>query len=146
MILTFPDANNLSRQFRSLRRQGQIHPHVSMSVFHPNDTRASTRIFVSLGSGRVLRPLIITENGTPLVTEEIIQRIAQGELSWKDLLHMGAIDLLDANEEENAFVALGVDSLTKEHSHMELFPASILGATASLIPYPEHNQSPRNTY
>ncbi len=140
------DGDNLSQQIRALRRQGQIHPHVSISVFHPKDTRASSRIYVSLGSGRVLRPLIIVENGTPLVTKEIIQRVAQGELSWKDLLHMGVIDLVDANEEENAYVAMGSDSITKDHTHMELFPASILGATASLIPYAEHNQSPRNTY
>ena len=29
---------------------------------------------------------------------------------------------------------------------MEIFPPAILGAGASIIPYPEHNQSPRNTY
>ena len=29
---------------------------------------------------------------------------------------------------------------------MEIFTSSILGAGASIIPYPEHNQSPRNTY
>ena len=28
----------------------------------------------------------------------------------------------------------------------EVFPPAILGAGASIIPYPEHNQSPRNTY
>src|SRR5437867_12594729 len=29
---------------------------------------------------------------------------------------------------------------------MEVFPSAILGAGASIIPYTEHNQSPRNTY
>ena len=35
---------------------------------------------------------------------------------------------------------------TKKYTHLEVFPPSILGAGASIIPYPEHNQSPRNTY
>ena len=32
------------------------------------------------------------------------------------------------------------------YTHMEIDPLTILGAVAGLIPYPHHNQSPRNTY
>ena len=140
------DGDGLVNEFRKLRRIGKIHPHAGISIFRSKDERASTRIYVALVSGRVLRPLTLVEKGIPLVTSDIIQRISQGELSWKDLLHMGSIELLDANEEENALVAIDEDALTKTHTHMEIFPASILGITASLIPYAEHNQSPRNTY
>jgi len=38
------------------------------------------------------------------------------------------------------------DKHVKKHTHTEIFPSAILGAAASIIPYPEHNQSPRNTY
>ena len=66
--------------------------------------------------------------------------------SWSDLLWMGMIELLDANEEENCYVAMDYASLEQNHTHLEIYPPSILGVGASIIPYPEHNQSPRNTY
>lgn len=31
-------------------------------------------------------------------------------------------------------------------SHLEIEPFTLLGVCAGLIPYPHHNQSPRNTY
>ena len=36
--------------------------------------------------------------------------------------------------------------IQRKRTHLEVFPPAILGAGASIIPYPEHNQSPRNTY
>ena len=58
---------------------------------------------------------------------------------------MGVIELVDANEEENCLITFD-DKHVKKHTHIEIFPSAILGAGASIIPYPEHNQSPRNTY
>ena len=59
---------------------------------------------------------------------------------------MGMIELVDANEEENCYVAIESSLLDNSHTHLEIFASAILGVGASIIPYPEHNQSPRNTY
>jgi DNA-directed RNA polymerase II subunit RPB2 len=32
------------------------------------------------------------------------------------------------------------------YTHCEIHPSTIFGVIASCIPFPEHNQSPRNTY
>ncbi len=39
----------------------------------------------------------------------------------------------------------GESLLSKDHTHLEIDPSMILGVTASMIPYPEHNSSPRVT-
>ena len=33
-----------------------------------------------------------------------------------------------------------------QYTHLEIHPSMILGVCASIIPFPDHNQSPRNTY
>lgn len=50
------------------------------------------------------------------------------------------------NEENNCFIALTENDVRLGTTHMEIDPFTILGVVAGLIPYPHHNQSPRNTY
>lgn len=97
-------------------------------------------------SGRVRRPLIIVENGSPKLTKEHIEKLNKGEIKWDDLIKNGIIEYLDTEEEENAFIALKEDDLTKEHTHLELDQSTILGLSASFIPYPEFNRGDRVNY
>jgi DNA-directed RNA polymerase beta subunit len=53
---------------------------------------------------------------------------------------------MDAEEEENAYIALSYDTIEPKTTHVEIATFTILGICASTIPYPEHNQSPRNSY
>ena len=75
----------------------------------------------------------------------VIDKTSKKLVSWLDLIRMGIIELIDANEEENCDITFD-EKNTKKFTHLEIFSSAILGAGASIIPYPEHNQSPRNTY
>jgi DNA-directed RNA polymerase subunit B len=140
------DAEELAQTLRTLRRTGKLHPHIGVYAYVPKVSTATGRLYISCNAGRVLRPLIIVKDGRSLVNEEILEKIGKKFLSWQDLLSMGVIELIDSNEEENCYVALDVTNMNKKHTHLEIFPSAILGVAASIIPYPEHNQSPRNTY
>ena len=139
------NGQELTRILRDLRRNSKIHPHVGISIYEPEQEGATGRLYVNCNAGRVLRPLIIINNDKSLLTEEFLDKISKKLISWNDLIRMGIIELIDANEEENCYVAFDTTS-TKTFTHLEIFPSAILGAGASIIPYPEHNQSPRNTY
>lgn len=141
----YKDGDKLVESLRDLRRNSKIHPHVGISLFKPGVEGATTRLYVNCNAGRVLRPLIVIKDGKPLVTQELIEKVSKKLMSWNDLLRMGIIELIDANEEENCYNTID-DKDTKKFTHLEIFPSAILGAGASIIPYPEHNQSPRNTY
>lgn len=52
----------------------------------------------------------------------------------------------DVNEENNSLVALYESNCGPRTTHLEIEPFTIMGVVAGLIPFPHHNQSPRNTY
>merc|ERR1711935_241069 len=41
---------------------------------------------------------------------------------------------------------IGNSTYCQTYTHCEIHPSMILGVCASIIPFPDHNQSPRNTY
>src|SRR5215203_3440157 len=130
----------------AMRKSGKIHPHVGVYLYSSQNSHATKRLYISCNAGRVLRSLVVIRDGRPLVTYEVIEKISKKFLSWNDLIYMGMIELVDANEEENCYVAIDPKKIEPLHTHLEIFPSAILGVGASIIPYPEHNQSPRNTY
>lgn len=65
---------------------------------------------------------------------------------FDDFLSLGMVEYLDCNEENDCYIAVDEKEILSTTTHLEIEPFTILGAVAGLIPYPHHNQSPRNTY
>jgi len=139
------DGEKLAYTLRELRRSSKLHPHIGISIHQPEEENATKRLYVNCNAGRVLRPLIIIKDAKSTFSPDLFDKITKKLVSWTDLIRMGVIELVDANEEENCFITFE-EKHVKKHTHLEIFPSAILGAGASIIPYPEHNQSPRNTY
>lgn len=133
--------------FRELRSNGYISNHVSITY---DDVDKEVKIYTD--EGRFMRPLL-TVNENRLVLEDRKKpktSITAGGLtniSWEKMLKKGWIAYLDASEIENTVIAFTPSHLkTRKYDYCEIHPSTMLGLMASLIPFPDHSQSPRNCY
>uniref|UniRef100_A0A2P2MN85 DNA-directed RNA polymerase n=1 Tax=Rhizophora mucronata TaxID=61149 RepID=A0A2P2MN85_RHIMU len=126
---------------RKLRRAGKIGEFVSVFVNEKQHV-----VYIASDGGRVCRPLVIADKGISRIKEHHMRELMDGARTFDDFLHEGLIEYLDVNEENNALIALYEGEATPETTHIEIEPFTILGVCAGLIPFPHHNQSPRNTY
>jgi DNA-directed RNA polymerase subunit B len=140
------DPKGLAKEIRKQRRDGKLGSQVNVAYYPPLFEEAKEELYVNCDRGRVLRPLILVEDGKSKLTPEHIEKVARGELRWEDLVKDGIVEYLDADEEENAIIALEPEKINSNATHLEISPYAMMGICASLIPYAEHNQSPRNAY
>ena len=114
-------------------------------------------IYICNDAGRMTRPLLRVKDGKALITRDIIKQLENNELSWNDLLSNcklteSVIEYIDPCEQNYAMIALKskgsyvLDNMRVNYTHCEIHPSTIFGVLASCIPFPEHNQAPRNTY
>ncbi len=140
LVGTHPDPEQLAEQIREARRRGDVSEMVNVSV------RGRTQeVIINADAGRARRPLIVVENGEPLLSNEEIDAVDSGELEFEDLVERGYIEFIDAEEEEDILIGVDEEDLTTDHTHLEIDPSLIFGIGAGMIPYPEHNASPRIT-
>jgi len=126
---------------RNKRRNGLIANQLNIAYYPEfKEVRISTE------AGRARRPLIVVENGKPKLTQVIVEKLEKGKMDWNYLVEHGIIEYLDAKEEENTYIAMTPEAVTKEHTHMELDPITMMGTSAVLIPYPEYNRGDRINY
>src|SRR3989344_5203237 len=97
--------------FKAERAKGKLPG--SVNVFYNEEL---DELNVEISRGRVRRPLIVVENGKSRLTQYIYEQLEKKEITWKDLITKGAVEYLDASEEENALVALNEKDLTEEHT------------------------------
>ena len=133
--------------------QGIINIYTSI-VFNYN----ALEIRICNDGGRLTRPVLRVRNNKALITADIIKRLSNKEITWNDLLTNcklteSVIEYIDPEEQNFAMIAMKCKSSyiqdIKAHfkyTHCEIHPSTIFGVLASCVPFPEHNQAPRNTY
>ena len=109
-------------------------------------------------SGRLTRPLLKVRNNNLLITNEQIDKLRTNKLAWDELLtncvlNESVVEYIDPDEQALSMICMRPgqlkiqkDNLYYKYSHCEIHPSTIFGILGSCIPFPEHNQSPRNTY
>lgn len=108
-------------------------------------------------SGRIVRPVLRVKQNKLLITNSVIEKLKTGELTWNDLftsckLPESVLEYVDAEEQDGSLIAttpkdlINANTELKKYTHCEIHPSTIFGVVASCIPFPDHNQSPRNTY
>ncbi len=140
LVGTHPDPEQLAEQIREARRRGDISDMVNVSV-----RERTKEVIINADAGRARRPLIVVENGEPLLGDSEIEAVDNGDLEFEDLVERGYVEFIDAEEEEDILVAVDEADITDNHTHLEVDPSLVFGIGAGMIPYPEHNASPRIT-
>ncbi|HLE46350.1 MAG TPA: DNA-directed RNA polymerase subunit B [Thermoplasmata archaeon] len=170
---------------RERRRSGLLSPEVNVH-FDEN----MMEVVINCDEGRIRRPLLVVKGGRLVLTRKHLEDLKIGKWRFSDLVRNGIVEWIDAEEEEDTYIALypyevparckeckeplsrsDVDwanlgaagdtvelqckrcgktfsvkgVLTEDHTHLETDPLVILGVASGLVPYPEHNSSPRVT-
>ena len=137
------------KQLKSYKYSGKINIYTSICFDIIN-----YEIRVCNDSGRLTRPVLKVKNNKLLITPEIVLKVKNKELSWDDLflnlkINESVLEYIDAEEQNFSLIAMNGQYLNNKdcnYTHCEIHPSTIFGILASCVPFPEHNQSPRNTY
>jgi DNA-directed RNA polymerase II subunit RPB2 len=116
-----------------------------------------SEIRVCNDSGRVTRPLLRVKNKNILLNQQILNDLYNNVISWDDLftdckIDQAILEYIDPEEQNFSMIATKPKDLVpstneiRKFTHCEIHPSTMFGVVSSCIPFPEHNQSPRNTY
>jgi len=137
------DPDKIIKSLKQYRSEGTINIYTS---FYWNITDHS--IFMYTNAGRCIRPLLKVTNDE-LVINKYLHLLK--DLSWNDLINNlnvpeQCIEYIDSHEVDNCMISTDPSNIMTGSTHCEIHASLILGALASCIPFPHHNQAPRNTY
>jgi DNA-directed RNA polymerase II subunit RPB2 len=138
-------------KLRKAKRGGSLHIHTSI-VWKPS----YKELWISTEAGRFLRPVYngaavreILGDASGELRKQVSEVISWDQmLMWESPQGHNLIEYVDPGETDTSLIAMTYqDCLTqKETTHCEIHPSVFLGTLASNIPFPDHNQSPRNAY
>ena len=137
---------------KDLRRKGIINPFVSIAWYIQHN-----EIQIWSDGGRLCRPLYIIKDNAFMITNKFVDKVVSNKMTWKDILidDNAMIEYIDINESDTLMICMSKDNLLENskknysyynYTHCEIHPSLMLGVLACNIPFPEHNQAPRNLY
>ena len=106
--------------------------------------------------GRLTRPVLKVKKNKTLIDLNNIDNLQNDKLEWNDLLinfklDDSAIEYIDPDEQSFAMIYMKSKNndnnlYSYNYTHSEIHPSTIFGILGSCVPFPDHNQAPRNTY
>ena len=147
-LFKIEEAVETIQQLRDAKRHCQIHPHTGIIW------KSSLReLWLTTEAGRMLRPVFYAPALREVIAKKDLEETVKGMKTWDDLLLWKTpgghtlIEYIDPGETEGTFIAMEhKDVIDPSKTHAEIHPSCMLGSLASNIPFPDHNQSPRNAY
>jgi len=134
---------------RKAKRSGTIHIHTSIIW-----KLTQKELWLSTEAGRLLRPILYAPAIREVLADQSLITSVNTIQSWDQLLlwesptgkHL--IEYIDPGETEGVYLAMNYKECVEKPTttHVEIHPSVILGTIGSTIPFPDHNQSPRNAY
>jgi DNA-directed RNA polymerase beta subunit len=121
------------REFESYRKSAMIDNYVSLQIL-----KYANEIHISSDEGRLLRPvLVVKENNTVNLPTTFSKGVQDYSIVFRDVAEL-----------EQSVIAMDANDLKlNKCDYMEICPAgTMMSVMASVIPFANHSQSPRNAY
>ena len=149
-ILSSCDVEPVIEQLRQAKRRCEIHPQTGIiwKIAH-------RELWITTEAGRMLRPVYYAPALREIYSNGGTMAFLLQMKTWEELLLWKTpegghtlVEYIDPGETEGCHIAMySKDVLTDPtKTHAEIHPSCILGSLGSNIPFPDHNQSPRNAY
>jgi len=150
-VLLDKDAQDVVDRLRKAKRAGVLHLYTGIVW-----KNAYKELWLTTEAGRVIRPIYyapalreIAADKTGVLKEQVLAiREWNHLLRWQTPSGKNLFEYIDAGETDGAYIAMDYAKAISDNTttHCEIHASVILGTTASYIPFPDHNQSPRNAY
>ena len=151
--ITTEDTLTSLERLRKAKRCGRIH--VQTGIIWKAALR---EIWITTEAGRMLRPLFYADALREIAADasgKLLEEVSaipnwDSLLLWCSPKGNNLIEYIDPGETESSYIAMLQEDVLRRpgesYTHAEIHPSTALGTLASNIPFPDHNQSPRNSY